>query len=194
MTETIRTLLAIVMAGAAVTCLASLFTWWMNERRRLTRLLQKVLGGTPDAAIIAPGRNSAAGFRMENERLAVMRNGGARTLVYDLDELDGAELLVDDEVVARVSRNDGRKALDSARGGGHSVALRLIFANAVSPDFTLDLWLVEDATRRRDRGPAAAIQEGREWLGRVDALIRRPAKLAQVQARTAPDEEDPDDI
>ena len=48
MIEIVRIILLLGIVGAAATFLASAVAWWMDEQRRLYRLVRKVLGGQPD--------------------------------------------------------------------------------------------------------------------------------------------------
>lgn len=170
----VRFILVIGFAGSGATLLAGLWAWWNEEDRRLRRIARRALGGAPNAAIIARGRNSAAAFRLASGEVLVMRHGGASALLYPMRLLVGAELIVDGEVAARAVRDEPRRALDRIAGEARRVTLRLIFDDAAHPDFELDLWLAEDALRRDARPPAAAIQEARGWLARAEAILRRP--------------------
>ena len=192
----VRFVLIISFAGAATTLLAGLWAWWNEEDRRLRRLARRVLGGEPDATIIARGRNSAAAFRLAGGEVLVMRRGGASALLYPMRLLVGAELIVDGEVVGRAVQGEARRALDRIAAEARRVSLRLIFDNAAHPDFNLDLWLPEDGLRRDARPPAVAIQEARGWLARAEAILRRPEVAAsvareKVQAATPPAEPPP---
>ncbi|MBQ1540921.1 MAG: hypothetical protein IIZ63_02870 [Caulobacteraceae bacterium] len=175
MIDSMRLLLLLGIAGSAVTLLGSGAAWWLDEERRLKRLMRRALGGEPDAVIVARGRNAAAGFRLKPQQAVVMWNGGADALLYQLRALLGAELIVDDQVVARVYKGETRRALEQIAGGARQVTLRLIFDNPRDPDFELDLWLPSDASRRNAAGPGPAIQEARRWLARADAILRRAA-------------------
>jgi hypothetical protein len=173
----IRIILLLALAGAAVTFIGSAAAWWMEDHRRLGRLVRKVLGGKPDGVIVAPGREAAAGFRLTSNQVVVMRRGGANTLLYRLQALLGAELIVDDVVVARAMRDEPRRVLDQVNNEARHVTLRLLFDDPRHPDFSLDLWLPRDAQRRNARTPAAAIREARGWLTRAEAILRRSAPL-----------------
>ena len=175
----VRFILVIGFAGSATTLLAGLWAWWNEEDRRLRRIARRALGGVPDAAIIARGRNSAAAFRLASSEVLVMRHGGANALLYPMRMLVGAELIVDGEVAARAVRDEPRRALDRIAAEAQRVTLRLIFDDAAHPDFELDLWLAQDALRHDARPPAAAIQEARSWLARAEAILRRPGPAPQ---------------
>ncbi len=175
MTDVLRIILLLALAGAAVTFAAVFLGWWNEEDRRLARLLRRVLGGPPDASIIAHGTNAAAGFRMETGEVLVMKNGGASALLYPMASLLGAELIVDDAVVARVHRGEQRRALDVVNPGAERVVLRLVFDNPRDPDFELNL-------------RPEAIQEARSWIARADAIIRMPVPV--VRAPVVEDEEE----
>jgi hypothetical protein len=191
--ELIRTLLLLGIAGAALTFAGSLFAWWMEEPRRLRRLVRKVLGGAPDGVIVAIGRGAAAGFRLASSQVVVMRSGGADALLYRLHSLTGAELIVDDEVAARVMRDEPRRVLDSVNANARHVTLRLLFDDARHPDFSLDLWLPADADRRHARQAAAAIREARSWLTRAEAIMRRAGAPLEAKAEVEAVEPEPMD-
>ncbi len=182
MIEIVRSILLLGIVGAAATFLASGIAWWMDEQRRLYRLARKVLGGQPDGFIVAVGRNAAAGFRLESRQVLVMRDGGAHALLYRLHDLVGAELIVDDQVVARVLRDEPRRTLDQVAAGASQVVLRLLFDDPRHPDFSLELWQPNDQLRNEARSPAAAIREARAWLGRCEAIMRRATPPAPTPA------------
>jgi hypothetical protein len=106
--------------------------------------------------------------------MAVAWDVGAWCLVYRIDELTGAELIVDGEVAARVHRGEERRALDLLMGGEKQVRLRLVFNDPAHPDFDLDLWLKEDEGKRKAMTSAEAAEEGNRWIARTEALLRRP--------------------
>lgn len=176
MTDFLRILLLLALAGAAVTVAASALAWWLEEDRRLNRLVRRCLGGPADALIIARGHNAAAAFSLHANQILVMRKGGAASLLYPLDGLVGAELIVDGLVAARAFRGEPRKALDAINPEARQVLLRLIFDNPRDPDFELVLW--PHGRHSRDHGgPADAIQEARTWLARAEAILRRPSRV-----------------
>jgi hypothetical protein len=181
-------LLILGLAGAALTALGAGAARWFDERRRLGRLVRRSLGGEPDGMIIARGRGAAAGFRLAGAQMVVMRDGGADALLYPLRALVGAEVIVDDQVVARVARDEPRRSLDQIAGAAEGVTLRLVFDDARHPDFELDLWPPRDRERRD--APSAAIREARSWLARVEALLRRTPAAA---VRHPPSAQGPED-
>jgi hypothetical protein len=185
MNDLIRILLLLGIAGAAMTLVGSGAAWWLAEDRRLTRLIRRVLGGTPDAQIIAKGRNAAVAVRLDPAQVLVLRQGGAKALLYGLGHLVGAELDVDGTVVARAYRGEPRKALDQVATEARQVTLRLIFDDPRNPDFELELWAKGDELRRDASTPAAEIREARRWLSRVEAILRRqPEGSAALPPRT----------
>jgi hypothetical protein len=208
MAEFARIILLLAAAAAGATFLGSAAAWWLDEQRRLGRLMRKVLGGAPDAFIVAHGRSAAAGFRLSSGRAGVMRNGGANTVLYPLHYLIGAELIVDDQVVARVMRGEPRRALDQVNSGAGQVTLRLMFDDVRYPDFSLELWVARDRLRRDAQPAAAVIREARTWLGRAEAAMRRavppnvppaapeppPWVAPDIQAATHVDEAEEEDV
>jgi hypothetical protein len=193
MEDLLRTLLMVLLGGVALTIVGAGLAWWFEEERRLNRLIRRALGGEADAAIVARGRGAAAGFSLASNQMVVMAGGGASALLYRLDQVDGAELIIDHVVVARVFRGETRRPLDRIEKAPEAVSLRLIFNDARNPDFDLDLWLAEDAERRHAGKPADAIHEARSWLARIDAILRR-APVQRIATPEPPpwDEEDVD--
>jgi hypothetical protein len=206
LSDALRLILLLAIAGAAVTVMGSGVSWWMDEDRRLNRYIRRSLGGEPDASIVVRGRAAGAGFSLASAEAVVMWRGGAKALLYPLHAFLGAELIVDDIVVARVFRGEPRRALDAVASGARTVTLRLVFDNPRDPDFDLDLWLPPDSLRRDAATPAKAIQQGRTWLARVESLLRlaaqpkvepriaaEPPKTAPQAAESPPWEDDDDE-
>jgi hypothetical protein len=173
MDEVTRLLALLGVAGIAVTVLAGIARWRMNESLRVRRGLKVVLKGAPHGFLVALGRGRGVGFNFTSNQVAVVWDAGAWGLVYALDELMGAEVIVDGLVVGRVHRGETRRALD-AFDASERVALRLVFDDPGQPDFVLDLWLPEDEGRRDELAPGEAIAEANRWLARIEALLRRP--------------------
>jgi hypothetical protein len=186
MGELARMLLLLGLAGTVVTFLGSFGIWWMDEDRRIRRALRRVLKAEPDSVLVAKGRGRGAGFSFDSGLAAVAWDRGAWCLVYRIDELMGAELLIDGQVAARAYRGEPRRALEQRVASAGQVTLRLIFDDPRNPDFELDLWLSGDELRREASSPAAAIQEANRWLARTEAVLRRPAAPPPVVARPAP--------
>lgn len=190
MIESARLLLLLGLTGTAVTFLGSFALWWLHDERRIRRALRRVLRAEPEALIIAQGRGRGAGFSFATGLTAVAWDKGAWCLVYRIDELAGAELIVDGQVVARAYRGEARKALEQAVSSADQVTLRLIFDDPRYPDFELDLWQQGDERRRDDWSPRSAIAEANRWLTRVEAILRRPGRPrvapAPVVAATPP--------
>lgn len=199
MTDMARLFLLLGIAGAAVTFLGSLALWILDEPRRIRRALRRVLKSEPEAMVLAQGRGRGAGFSFETGLAAVAWDRGAWCLIYRIDELIGAELVIDGQVAARVYRGEPRRALEQRVSSADQVTLRLIFDDPRNPDFDLDLWLRGDEARRDDWSPQAAIQEANRWLARAEAILRRPpaARAAPVIAapppppRPEPEDDDP---
>ena len=147
MDEITRLLALLGVAGIAVTILAGIARWQMNETRRVRRGLKAVLQGDTHGFLVALGRGRGVGFNFTRNQVAVVWDAGAWGLVYALDEMMGAEVIVDGLVVGRVQRGEARRALD-AFDAAERVALRLVFDDPGSPDFVLDLWLPADEGRR----------------------------------------------
>jgi hypothetical protein len=203
--ETARLLLMLALAGAAVTFVGSALIWVMDPARRLQRAFKQVLAAPPEAMLLSPSTGRGAGVAFQTDRLAVCWSNGAWCLVYRLDELTGAELLIDGQVVGRALRGEPSRTLDRAGGASDSVVLRLVFDDPRNPDFEVELWTRSDALRREAPSPAEAIAEANSWLARTEALIRRPRTAAPAPVvdvapgrpppprREPPDDEDETD-
>jgi hypothetical protein len=174
MSELARLLLFVAIAGSAVTFLGSLAIWYGDEDRRIRRALRNVLKSDPEGFVVARGRGRGAGFSFSTNLLAVAWDRGGWCLVYRLEELMGAELLVDGQVMGRVFRGEGRRAIDHVSPQAQSVTLRLIFDDPRHPDFALELWAPGDEQRRESRSPGELMQEANRWLARCEAIVRRP--------------------
>jgi hypothetical protein len=185
MDEITRLLALLGFAGIAVTVLAGIVRWRMNEGRRIRRGLKVVLKGQVHGFLAALGRGRGVGFNFTRNEVGVVWDAGAWGLVYALDELMGAEVIVDGLVVGRVHRGETRRALD-AFDAADRVALRLVFDDPGSPDFVLDLWLPEDEGRRDELPPDEAIAEANRWLARIEALLRRPTTKPRSTSMPAP--------
>ena len=175
-----RLLALLALGGAALTGLGAFCVWFLDEGRRVRASLKKVLRAKPSAQLVAKGRGAGAAIDLAAGTVGVCWDAGGWCLSYRLDELMGAEVIVDGVVAARVHRGEARRPLDRLVGAEELVRLRLLFDDASYPDFELDLWTPDDDGRRDRLNPDAAVQEANRWLARVDSIFRRPAP------RTAP--------
>jgi hypothetical protein len=204
MDEVPRLILMLVLAGVVLTLLGAIAVRFNDEARRIRRGLKKVLGAEPHAVIVARGRGRGAGFDFGANRMAVAWDAGGWCLIYRIDELLGAELILDGQVAARAYRGEDRRALDLIGGAEKEVRLRLIFDDPRHPDFDLPLWVEADAGRRGAQSAEDAVQEANRWIARTEAILRRPpprrepvavappspAAEEAVLEEEAPDEED----
>ena len=186
MSEVVRLLLLLALAGIVLTLLGGGMLWFMAESRRIRRGLKHVLGTDPHALLVAQGRRRGVGFDFTTCRVAVAWDSGAWCLVYRLDELVGAELILDGQVVARVHRGEARRPLDLITGADSEVRLRLVFDDPRHPDFGLQLWLPGDDGRKAALSASDAVQEANRWLGRVEAMLRRPLPRREGGTVAAP--------
>ncbi len=179
-------LLMILLAGAALAILGSFAVMFADEDRRIRRALHKVLKGPPEASVTAPGRGRGAGFSFATGLAAVAWDGGSWCLVYRLEELVGAELIIDGQVMARAYRDEVRRPLDRVSAQASRVTLRMIFDDPRHADFDIDLWVAGDDLRRPNASPATAVQEANSWLARTDAILRRSRPRPKVATPPAP--------
>jgi hypothetical protein len=166
--------LLIGFAGAAVIALAAVAAWWMEPGHQVGRLLRQGLAAPPEVMSTAPARGQGAALAIDERKLAVVRGPGDAGLVYDLDELVGAELIFDGSVVARATRGEGRRPLDQIAPEVSRVTLRFIFDDPHDPEFEFELYAPADAGRRGAIGPEQAVVVARRWFARLEAVLRRP--------------------
>ncbi len=174
MADAVRSLVLLALAAAGLTALAAILGWWFETGRRLKRALRRVLDAEPAGELIDRQNGRAAGLDIEASALAVLWDKGGSGLVYGFDEIEGAELIVDGHVAARVARGEQRRQLEALSRDADQVALRLIFDDARFPEFELELWGPRSAFRSGAESPADAVRAGRRWLAHVDTLVRRP--------------------
>lgn len=194
MSEIARLLLMLALAGTSVTFLGSAAIWYLDETRRIARSLRKVLEAEPEAMVVARGRGRGAGFSFSTGLAAVTWDNGAWCLIYRIDELSGAEIIVDGQVLARAARGEPRRPLDQVVAHAARVTLRLIFDDPRHPDFDLDLWVTGDEQRRAGGSPAEAVSEANRWLARAEAILRRPARPAPAKAPPPPPPRPPEPV
>jgi hypothetical protein len=190
MSDVVRLILLLLLAGGILTLMGTWASRFMEEDRRIRRALRHVLGALPEATVSARGRG--AGFSFSRGTLATTWDCGAWCLVYRIEELLGAELVVDGEVLGRAYRGEPRRALDRAAPDAGRITLRLLFDDPAHPDFDVDLWMEGEEARKGGRAtPAGALQEANRWLARAEAILRRQAGGAVRVASPPPKPEPP---
>lgn len=173
MEELGRWAVLLAVSGVGFTVLGGAFAWFMEPGRRMRRSLKKVLGAEAHALLVARREGKGIGFDFGANTVAVTWDVGAWCLKYTLDELMGAELIVDDSVTARAHRGESRRALEHFAGAERTVRLRFSFDDARYPDFMVALWNAGDTSRDAPT-PSEAVQEGARWIARVESILRRP--------------------
>jgi hypothetical protein len=168
----VLTLLA--ATAVAVALLLGVARWYDEPTRRVRRGLRAILGADTPAVLIAPARGRGVGFNFNANKVAVAWDRGEWGFLYGLEELRGAEVIADGQVICFAYRGQGRPPLDPELGADRRVALRLIFDDPAYPHFLLDLWRSSDARRRDALSPDEAAAEATRWLVRIDALVNRP--------------------
>jgi len=182
MAHAARVLLYFFFGGIGLTLIASGLMWWFEASRRLTRALNAALGKTADAMVYDLNGRKAAALDFTAGDLAVMWNTGAQGLVFTFDEIDGAELIVDERVVARAQRGEERRVLNETHAQATHVTLRLMFNDVQTPEFELNLYGDQISHNPvHARTAAEAVRLGRKWLSHVDAVIKRMPETAKPE-------------
>jgi hypothetical protein len=170
-------------AGVGLTLIASGLMWWFEATRRLTRALTSSLGKAPDAIVYDIGGKKAAGLDFTAGDLAIMWNTGGQGLVFAFDEIDGAELIVDERVVARAQKGEARRVLNETHTQASRVTLRLMFEDVQTPEFEVALFGDVSHNPVHPKTAADAVRLGRKWLSHIDAVIKRmPASQNETPA------------
>lgn len=183
MAHAVRILLYFFFAGIGLTLIASGLMWWFEASRRLSRTLHASLGKTPDATVFDLDGKKAAGLDFTAGDLAVLWETGGKGLVFSFEEIEGAELIVDERVVARAQKGEPRRVLNETHANAGRVTLRLIFDDVEMPEFELNLYGEVSQNPVHAKTAADAVRLGRKWLSHVDAVIKR---LPQSQTSSQP--------
>jgi hypothetical protein len=172
MPQVARVVLLLIAAGALLTVVVAIVNWWLEPHRRIGRALRAVLDGPVDALATAPLQGQGAALRVSDGKIAIVRSFADPGLVFDLDELIGAELIFDGQVAARVFRGEQRLALNNIAPQARRVTLRLVFDDLRDPEFLLELWNEHNGPPD-DPAAAHAIAAARAWFTRAEAVVRR---------------------
>ena len=170
MVDALRLLLLVCLAAAAVTTAGLGLAWWMEAERRMRRALIRSLGAPPEVEALSAAEGRACGLNFDTGQVGVLWDRGVNGLVYDFEEVEGAEMIVDAHVVARVRRGENRRSLDVMAPDAGQVVLRLMFSDARFPEFELDLF--NAAAPAQTGSPAEALRLGRRWLSHLEALLK----------------------
>ncbi len=186
MAHAARILLYFLFAGIGLTLIASGLMWWFEASRRLSRALHSALGKTADAVIFDLNGKKAAGLDFTAGDLAILWDTGAHGLVFAFDEIEGAELIVDERVVARAQRGEPRRLLDENHANASRVILRLMFDHVETPEIEITLYGEISQNPVHAKTAAEAVRLGRKWLSHVDAVIKRmPQQIEAAPAAVA---------
>jgi len=173
MDEVARLLTLLALLGVALTLAGGACVWFLDESRRIRRTLVQALEAEPQPMLIARGRGVGIGFDLPKALVVVTWDRGGWQLTYRLDELTGAELIVDRQVQARAFRGEARRALDQLADPQERVRLRFVFDDPAHPDFEMDLWRPEDDGRRGRYQADEALREANRWMARMESILRR---------------------
>jgi hypothetical protein len=195
MNDAMRLAVLLVIAALALTAVGALIARWLDPARRLTRYLRMALDAQPEGVMMDRGGGRAMAFNLRTGKMAVLWDKGRKGFVYKLEQLVGAEMMVDNIVLARCFRDRPPMPLDEIPLAAHRGVMRVVFDNPHEPEYELEIWPAMNGRGHEHRSPADAVQAGRKWLTRLEAIQRRPAPrtLTRPLAPTPilPDEDDP---
>lgn len=170
MVETLKIILLVALAAAALTTAGLTLAWWLEPHRRLRRALDKALNGPAEAEAVSPAEGRACALDFDEGQVVVLWDRGANGLVYEFSEIQGAEMIVDGHVLARIRRGEPRRELDVMAPDAGQVVLRLMFADPRHPEFELDLW--NGVNPAAVASPAEALRLGRKWMTHLEMLLK----------------------
>lgn len=198
MQELGRLAILILLLGLAFTLVGLIVGRLRDPRRGVRRALRAAMDVEPRPLLVA-GR-AGVGLDLAGGHVAAAWDAGEWRLVWPLAALDAVELIVDRQILARAARGSGARPADRLDEPDESAQLRFVFHDPVQPEFVLELWRPDDPTRSIARDPEAALAEGRAWISRMEAILRRaqstPPPSVQPQVPVAQEENgdvDPDD-
>lgn len=195
MNDALRLALLLVIAALALTAVGALAARSLDPARRLTRYLRMALGAEPEGVMMDRGGGRAMAFDLKAGRIAVLWDKGRKGLVYPLSQLIGAEMMVDNIVLARCFRDRQPMPLDEIPLAAHRGVIRVVFDDPREPEYELEIWPAMNGRGHEHRSPADAVQAGRKWLTRLEAILRRPAPRTLTRpaalAPVLPDEDEP---
>ena len=195
MNDALRLILLLVIAALALTGVGALLARSLDPARRLTRYLRMALGAEPEGVMMDRGGGKAMAFNLDAGKIAVLWDKGRKGLVYSLSQLVGAEMMVDNYVLARCFRDRPVVPLDEIPLAAHRGVMRVVFDNPRDPEYELEIWPAMNGRGHEHRSPADAVQAGRKWLTRLESILRRPAPRTLTRpaapAPILPDEDDP---
>jgi hypothetical protein len=194
MNDALRLALLLVIAALALTAIGAILARSLDQARRLTRYLRMALQAEPEGVMMDRGGGKAMAFNLDAGKIAVLWDKGRKGLVYRLDQLVGAEMMVDHIVLARCFRDRPVMPLDEIPMAVHRGVMRVVFDNPRDPEYELEIWPAMNGRGHEHRSPAEAVQAGRKWLTGLEAILRRPPPrtLTRPVAPTPilPDEDD----
>jgi hypothetical protein len=195
MNDALRLVLLLVIAALALTAVGALLARSLDPARRLNRYLRMALAAEPEGVMMDRGGGRAMAFNLDAGKIAVLWDKGRKGLVYNIDQLIGAEMMVDNIVLARCFRDRPVMPLDEIPMSAHRGVMRVVFDNPRDPEYELEIWPAMNGRSHEHRSPADAVQAGRKWLARLESILRRPAPRTltrpAVPAPILPDEDAP---
>ena len=194
MNDALRLIVLLVLAGLVLTLVGTLIARWLDPARRLVRYLRLALQAPPEAVMMDRGGGKAMGFNLDTGKIAVLWDKGRKGYVYRFEQMVGAEMMVDNIVLARCFRDRPPMPLDEIPMSAHRGVMRVVFDNPRDPEYELEIWPAMNGRGHEYPSPADAVQAGRKWLARLESLLRRgpPRTLTRPEPPAAilPDEDD----
>jgi hypothetical protein len=184
-----RLILWFLFGALCLVLISSLSLWWFEALRRLNRALTRTLGKPADAVVYDISGTHCAGLDFTRGDLAILWQGGAYGLVFSFDEIEGAELIVNEKIVARAQRGETRRVLDEGFAHASRVVLRLMFDDVKTPEFELELYGKITTHPLHAKTAAEAVRQGRKWLSHIDAVIKQRSGPSAYKAPHLADEQ-----
>jgi len=190
MAEAARILMLFVVLAGFLLVFSSSLLWWFEAPKRHARAVARVLSKPADALVIDRSGVKSVGLNYMTGEVVILWATGQQGLLFAYDEIEGAELIVDERIVARAQKGEVRRVLNEYYPQAQKVVLRFIFNDLGTPEFELELF--GNATHIKDVPHTAseAVRLGQKWLSHIDAVIKRqpttPSPYAYSQANSTP--------
>jgi hypothetical protein len=185
----------IILAAAALAILVVLYRLYDSRVEQPKKLEDELREGLEtfkaDVIVLEPVRKAAAASSFAGDRLIIVEDFGKKPhRPYNMSQLLGMEVIVDDKVIGRVMRSGPHIMLDDLAPVVHRVSMRLILDDPAYPSFELVIWDPNDTLTARAEGPRAAMNNVRKWFYHVEAVLRRtisaPQPVVGAPAAAAP--------
>jgi hypothetical protein len=190
MAEAARILMLFVVLAGFLLVFSSTLLWWFEAPKRHNRSLSRVLGKPADAVVMDRSGQKSVGLNYHTGDVVILWATGQQGLLFAYDEIEGAELIVDERIVARAQKGEARRVLNEYYPQAQRVILRFIFNDLGTPEFELELFGSATHLKEAPQSATEAVRLGQKWLSHIDAVIKRQPATPSPYAYRQPERND----